>query len=141
MQFNGRVTKAYMRRTLQSVVDGSMNALRIWGGDWRFVGCDQSSHAGGTWQPSEFYDLCDQLGILVLHDFMLTCTLTVLFPLRLHQLCFLAGYPKASIVILVPDELSGCDRFRIARRVRSDRGWSLRRTIRSADSRAIRRLC
>lgn len=24
--------------------------------------------AGGTWQPSRFYDLCDQFGIMVFHD-------------------------------------------------------------------------
>eukprot|EP00047_Mylnosiga_fluctuans_P020434 m.92429 g.92429 ORF g.92429 m.92429 type:complete len:897 (-) comp8512_c0_seq1:138-2828(-) len=56
--FNGQVTEAYIARTLQSFVDANMNTLRIWG--------------GGTYLPDYFYDECDRLGIMVIHDQMFT---------------------------------------------------------------------
>lgn len=56
--FNGRTSEAATRRMLLSVVAGGMNALRIWG--------------GGTFLPPRFYETCDELGIMVLHDFMLS---------------------------------------------------------------------
>jgi beta-mannosidase len=56
--FNGRTSAAATLRMLRSVRDANMNTLRVWG--------------GGTYLPPLFYDLCDELGIMLMHDFMLT---------------------------------------------------------------------
>lgn len=40
-----------LRLLLQSVVDANMNALRVWG--------------GGIYEQDAFYELCDELGIMV----------------------------------------------------------------------------
>jgi beta-mannosidase len=54
--FQPRVSKARLRRVLQSAVDANMNFLRSWG--------------GGYYESDEFFDLADELGLLVWQDFM-----------------------------------------------------------------------
>lgn len=54
-----RVTPAVIRDLLESAKAANMNMLRIWG--------------GGQYEPDWFYDLCDELGILIWHDFMFAC--------------------------------------------------------------------
>ncbi len=54
--FPTRVTTADYRRILQSAVDANMNMIRHWG--------------GGYYETDEFYDLCDELGIMIWQDFM-----------------------------------------------------------------------
>lgn len=54
--FQPRVTKAQLRRVLQSARDANMNFLRSWG--------------GGYYESDEFFDLADELGLLVWQDFM-----------------------------------------------------------------------
>jgi len=54
--FPTRVTEADYRRILQSAVDANMNMVRHWG--------------GGYYESNLFYDLADQLGIMVWQDFM-----------------------------------------------------------------------
>ncbi|XP_054109092.1 beta-mannosidase isoform X2 [Callithrix jacchus] len=59
--FQDRVTSELLQRLLQSVVDANMNTLRVWG--------------GGIYEQDEFYELCDELGIMVWQDFMFACAL------------------------------------------------------------------
>jgi len=54
-----RVTEKKYRRLLQMAVHSEFNMLRVWG--------------GGIYEAPLFYDLCDQLGVLVWQDFMLAC--------------------------------------------------------------------
>ena len=54
--FQPRVSEAQLRRVLQSAHDANMNFLRSWG--------------GGYYESDDFFDLADQLGLLVWQDFM-----------------------------------------------------------------------
>ena len=57
----GRITVDAVRGLLQSAVAAHMNMIRIWG--------------GGRYEPDWFYDLCDELGLMVWQDFMFACHL------------------------------------------------------------------
>lgn len=67
--FLPRVTEADYRRTIQDAVDVNMNMLRVWG--------------GGIYENDVFYDLCDEMGILVWQDFMFACSM---YPAEGHLL-------------------------------------------------------
>jgi beta-mannosidase len=54
--FPSRVTTADYKRILQSAIDANMNMIRNWG--------------GGYYETDEFYELCDQLGLMIWQDFM-----------------------------------------------------------------------
>ncbi|HWW75419.1 MAG TPA: glycoside hydrolase family 2 TIM barrel-domain containing protein, partial [Pyrinomonadaceae bacterium] len=59
--FPTRVTRARYRQLIQSARDANMNMLRVWG--------------GGFYEADDFYELCDELGILVWQDFMFACSM------------------------------------------------------------------
>lgn len=57
--FPGIIDQARLRDRLEKAVDMGFNMLRVWG--------------GGLYETDEFYDLCDELGILVWQDFPFAC--------------------------------------------------------------------
>ncbi len=58
--FPSRVSEEKYRQLLQSVRDAHMNMIRVWG--------------GGIYEEDIFYDLCDEMGLLVWQDFMFACS-------------------------------------------------------------------
>jgi beta-mannosidase len=54
--FPNRVTTEQYRSVLQSAKDANMNMIRHWG--------------GGYYESDEFYEICDELGIMIWQDFM-----------------------------------------------------------------------
>ncbi|MCL1920984.1 MAG: glycoside hydrolase family 2 protein [Kiritimatiellaeota bacterium] len=56
----GQTPERY-RDLLTSARDANMNMIRLWG--------------GGQFEADEFYEICDELGLMVWHDFMFSCSL------------------------------------------------------------------
>lgn len=59
--FPERVTAERYRHLIDSCRRANMNMLRVWG--------------GGIYENDLFYDLCDEMGILVWQDFMFACSM------------------------------------------------------------------
>ena len=59
--FPTRVTDDKYRKLLTSLRDANMNMIRVWG--------------GGIYEDDYFYDLADEMGLLVWQDFMFACTM------------------------------------------------------------------
>lgn len=59
--FPTRVTKEKYKELLTSLRDANMNMLRVWG--------------GGIYEDDYYYDLADEMGILVWQDFMFACSM------------------------------------------------------------------
>jgi beta-mannosidase len=56
-----RATPERTRKLLQAAVDSNMNMIRVWG--------------GGYYEQDWFYELCDELGLMVWQDFQFACNL------------------------------------------------------------------
>ncbi|KAA9084983.1 glycoside hydrolase family 2 protein [Microbacterium radiodurans] len=54
-----RVDRARYERRLRQGLEANLNLVRIWG--------------GGLYESDDFYDLCDELGLLVWQDFLFAC--------------------------------------------------------------------
>ena len=59
--FTTRMTRENYKSLLGDAVKANMNTLRVWG--------------GGIYEPECFYELCDEMGIMVWQDFMFACSL------------------------------------------------------------------
>ena len=59
--FPERVTRERYRHLIESARDANMNMLRVWG--------------GGYYEMDDFYELCDELGVMVWQDFMFACSM------------------------------------------------------------------
>jgi len=57
--FPTRVDSARYRRRLEQAVDAGVDFVRVWG--------------GGMYESEEFYDSCDELGLMVWQDFAFAC--------------------------------------------------------------------
>ena len=57
--YEGRQTPERYRNLLESAAAANMNMIRVWG--------------GGQYEKDCFYDICDELGILIWHDMMHSC--------------------------------------------------------------------
>ncbi len=55
-----RITRPLVERLLREAVAANMNMIRVWG--------------GGFYEFEDFYDLCDELGLLVWQDMMFACS-------------------------------------------------------------------
>lgn len=59
--FPTRVTKEKYKKLLTSLRDANMNMVRVWG--------------GGIYEDDYYYDLADEMGLLVWQDFMFACSM------------------------------------------------------------------
>lgn len=58
--FLTNVTPERYRQTLRDAIDANMNMIRVWG--------------GGIYEDDLFYNLCDEMGLMVWQDFMFGCS-------------------------------------------------------------------
>jgi beta-mannosidase len=59
--FQEKINREDIERTINNALGANMNMLRIWG--------------GGVYQANTFYELCDEKGLLIWHDFMYACAM------------------------------------------------------------------
>jgi len=78
-----RITPEKTRDLLQSAVDANMNMIRIWG--------------GGRYEPDWFYEICDELGLMVWQDCMFSCNLYPADEAFLHEVHEEVAYQTARL--------------------------------------------
>ncbi|KAI8816810.1 mannosidase, beta A, lysosomal-like protein [Fimicolochytrium jonesii] len=76
--FESRVTTTLLRRLLQSCVEANMNMVRVWG--------------GGIYQQDAFYEICDEMGLMVWQEFMFACAMYPVDKAFLENVREEAGY-------------------------------------------------
>lgn len=89
--FENRQTQERYRDLLESAVKANMNMIRVWG--------------GGQYEHDVFYGLCDELGLMIWHDFMFSCAVypgddafaEIYTPEIIHQLKRLKDYVSISL--------------------------------------------
>lgn len=59
--FQNKIGTKQYNQLLDDVVNANMNTLRVWG--------------GGIYEADEFYELCDEKGIMIWQDFMFACAM------------------------------------------------------------------
>lgn len=64
--FYSRITREILERDVKAAVFANFNCLRVWG--------------GGFYPSEEFFDLCDEYGILIWQDLMYACNIYELTP-------------------------------------------------------------
>ncbi len=57
--FPGRITDEKNRKLLEMAAEANMNMIRVWG--------------GGIYESNGFMEACDEIGLMVWHDFMFAC--------------------------------------------------------------------
>ncbi|KAH9490420.1 hypothetical protein Btru_035138 [Bulinus truncatus] len=67
--FQERITSDRLKYLLTSAITSNINALRVWG--------------GGVYESEDFYNFCDELGILIWQDFMFS---VAMYPTRQEYL-------------------------------------------------------
>ena len=76
--FTTRLNKNDYASLIASARDANMNMLRVWG--------------GGIYEPDVFYELCDEMGIMVWQDFMFACSMYPAHPEFLESVKIEAEY-------------------------------------------------
>ncbi|HKD76793.1 MAG TPA: glycoside hydrolase family 2 protein, partial [Ktedonobacterales bacterium] len=78
--FLPQVTPERYRQWLELARDAHMNMVRVWG--------------GGIYEQDVFYDLCDEMGLLIWQDFMFACGM---YPAHEHFLANITAEAEAQI--------------------------------------------
>ena len=89
--YENRITAAKYRDLLESAKAANMNMIRVWG--------------GGQYEKASFYEICDELGLMLWHDFMFSCAiypgnacfLDQIKPEIIHQLKRLRDYASIAM--------------------------------------------
>lgn len=80
-----RATAERYRNLVDSAVAAHMNMIRVWG--------------GGVYPPQDFYDLCDERGVMVWQEAMMACALYPRDEAFLLEVCHRCAVSTVSLVL------------------------------------------